>query len=782
MEEKYKGEKEEDVIDVREILFRYLVHWKWFVFSGFICVLLALFYLRVTMPEYNISSVIMINDEKKGAGLASELSLFEGMNLMGGTSTDNEVEVLKSKSLIRDVIKDLELNVNYVETGFLGRKRSLYKSSPVLADISSINFSERFFPVRISLNDLNTDQVSVLAETTNSDGDDVIISDTVYSSFPIVLKTPYGKLHLLQSDIEIDPDNEISDIVISISSPISVAKGYLGALSVAPVNKNSSVVRLNLKNTNRLRGEDFLNKLIEKYNASAVEDKNKIAERTGEFIEERILLIGKELGTTEIELENYKRKEGLTEIKVNSELFLRESTEYERKRVENETQLNLIRFLNEYVGNSENAETVLPSNIGIADVGLLSQINKYNEVLLERNRLLRTTSEKNPVVVNQNLLISSLYENIRSLVKNVESSLLITRENLDKQAEDFRRRIGNVPTQERQFVEIDRQRQIQSALFLMLLQKREENALAMAATTNKARIIDETLADSNPVSPRRMIILLGAILIAILIPAGIIYLKDLLKVHFDSRSEIERERLTKLPILGEIPLINEETAEIKRISDEYFRSLRTNIGFMLDDPDKKVILVTSSVPGEGKTFVSTNIAKSFALLNKKVLLIGMDIRNPRLKDAFALPSRVGLVDYLVGSEKEVKNITHKVPGYAHLDVIFAGITPPNPAELLSKDSLDKLIKQQRAVYDYIIIDTAPVGAIIDTLILSRIGDMTLYVCRANYTNKGLFEMINDISAEDKLPRVTMVVNGVKGSDLAGKYGKYGKYGTYGEVV
>ncbi len=790
MEGKYKGEKEteENVIDVREILFRYLAHWKWFVFSGFVCILLALLYLRVTMPEYSISSVIMINDEKKGAGLASELSLFDGMNMMGGTSTDNEVEVLKSKSLIRDVIKDLGLNIDYTEIRFL-KKRNLYKSSPVLVDASMINMEGYFFPLLITLEDLDTEQISIMVETINEDGDEITVSDTTYSSssFPVTLETPYGNLllHRLPMLDDIEESDVISSVQISISKPISVAKGYLANLAIAPVNKNSSVVKLDLRNTNRLRGEDFLNKLIEKYNANAVEDKNKIAERTGEFIEERIILIGKELGTTEVEIENYKRREGLTEIKANSELFLRESTEYERKRVENETQLNLIRFLNEYVNNSENTETVLPSNIGIADAGLLSQINKYNEVLLERNRLLRTTSEKNPVVVNQNLLISSLYENIQSLVKNVESSLLITRENLDKQADDFRRRIGNVPTQERQFVEIDRQRQIQAALFLMLLQKREENALAMAATTNKARIIDETLADTKPVSPRRIIILFGAMIIAVLIPAGILYLKDLMKVEFDSRSEIEREGLTRLPIVGEVPLINDETAEAKRISAEYFRSLRTNIGFMLDGPDKKVILVTSSVPGEGKTFVSTNIAKSFALLNKKVLLIGMDIRNPRLKDAFALPSKVGLVDYLIGSEKDVKNITNRVQGYAHLDVIFAGITPPNPSELLAKDALDKLMDQQRVAYDYIIIDTAPVGAVIDTLVLSRVGDMTLYVCRANYTNKGLFEMINEVAEEEKLPRVAMVVNGVKGTELAGrygKYGKYGKYGTYGETL
>ena len=780
MEGKYKGEKntEEDVIDFREILFRYLGYWKWFVFSGFICILLALLYLRVTMPVYDISSVIMINDEKKGAGLVSELSLFGGMGMLGGTSTDNEIEVLRSRSLIRDVIKELDLHISYTERGFL-RKKSLYKSSPVLVDASMFNAGDLFYPLLITLKNLDTNQISVTVETRKSDGNEIAVSDT-YSSFPITLDTPYGKILLQRSgDIE-ESDGDISKIEITISKPISVAKAYLSNLTVAPANKNSSVVRLNLKNTNPLRGVDFLNGLIEKYNMTAIDDKNKIAQRTAEFIEERIVLIAKELGTTEVEIENYKKKEGLIEIRANSELFLRESTEYERKKVENETQLNLIRFLKEYVNDPANKETVMPSNIGIADAGLLAQINKYNETLLERNRLLRTTSEKNPVVINQNLLINSLYENIQALIKNVESSLLIARENLNKQVDKFRQQIGNVPTQERVFLEIDRQRQIQSALFLMLLQKREENALAMAATTNKARIIDETLADSKPVSPRRAIILFGVLFLSLLIPAGLIYLNDLLDVKFASKAEIEKRKLTNLPILGEVPHIGSETEEEKLISAEYFRLLRTNICFMLNGPDKKVILVTSSVPGEGKTFVSINTAKNFALLNKKVLLIGMDIRSPRLKAAFTLPANVGLVDYLAGSEREIKKIIQKVPGYTNLDVIFAGITPPNPSELLSRESLDQGMLELRSMYDYIIIDSAPIGAVIDTLVLGRIADMTMYVCRANYTNKGLFEMLSEVVADEKLPNVSLIVNAVKESALGHGYnGKYGRYGRYG---
>jgi len=780
MKGKYRGEKEteEDAIDIQELLFRYLAHWKWFLLSFFVCILLWVVYLRITMPVYDISSVIMISDEKKGGDLLSELSLFGGMNVLGSTSTDNEVEVLKSKSLIRDVVNDLDLYISYTEKRLL-KKKSLYKSSPVLVDDSQFNANDLFSSLQITLTDLETSQISVTAEMEDLNGNEITISNT-YSSFPIALETPYGKILLMQSGDIRNSDN-ISEMEITISAPIRVAKFYLNNLTIAPANKNSSVVKLNFRNTNPRRGEDFLNKLIEKYNTTAVEDKNKIAQRTAEFIEDRIILISKELGSTEVELENYKKKEGLTEIKANSELFLRESTEYERKRVENETQLNLIRFLKEYINNPQNKETVVPSNIGIADAGLLSQVNKYNEVLLERNRLLHSTSEKNPVVVNQNLLINSLHENIQALVRNIESNLLITQENLNRQADKFRQQIGNVPTQERLFVEIDRQRQIQSALFLMLLQKREENALAMAATTNKARIIDETLADSRPVAPRRMVALFIALIFSILIPVAIIYLKDLLKIKFSSKAEVEKEKLTDLPILGEIPLVDSAKETENFIFIEHFRSLRTNILFMLDSPDKKVILVTSSVPGEGKTFISANIAKSFGLLNKKILLIGMDIRNPRLKDSFSLPSKAGLVDYLAGSEKEIKNVIQKVPGCPNLDIIFAGVTPPNPAELLSKDLLEQAMLQLNSIYDYIIIDSAPVSAVIDTMILGRIADMTLYVCRANYTNKKVFEMLNDIADEKKLPNISLVVNAVKESsqERYGHYGKYGKYGHYG---
>ena len=304
MKGKYKREKEteEDVIDIQEILFRYLAHWKWFLVSFFVCILLAFVYLKITTPVYNISSVIMIKDEKKGGGLSDELSLLGGINVLGNTSTDNEIEVLKSKSLIRDVVKDLGLYVNYTGKGIL-KNKSLYKASPILVDVSMFNTDDLVFPLQITLKDFDTNQISVTITV-----DEQTISNT-YPSFPVVMETPYGKI-LLSWSSEIEKSDEISELEITISKPTSVARAYLSNLTVAAVSKTSSIVKLGLNNTNPRRGEDFLNKLIENYNTTATEDKNKIVQRTAEFIDGRIALIGKELGTTELEIENYKKREG----------------------------------------------------------------------------------------------------------------------------------------------------------------------------------------------------------------------------------------------------------------------------------------------------------------------------------------------------------------------------------------------------------------------------------------------------------------------------------------
>ncbi|MDL2262895.1 polysaccharide biosynthesis tyrosine autokinase [Bacteroidales bacterium OttesenSCG-928-I21] len=776
--------EKEDTIDIQEILFKYLGYWKWFILSFIICMLSVYLYLRVTMQEYNVSTVIMINDEQKGGALISELSIFDGMGMFGNTSTENEIEVLKSKSLIRDVIKDLTLYVNYIGKDFL-KKTVLYGDlSPVAADVSLLRADELTYSLKIELEGVTHNSSDISVTLTE---DDNVLSSNSFSCFPILLETPYGKIILKGREAQKfgmkEEEEDYSKIMIIISNPVATAREYLGNLTVAATSKNSSVVQLSLKNTSKKRGVDFLNKLIEKYNTTAVEDKNKIAQNTAEFIEERLVKISAELGSTEKEIESYKKTEGLTEIRANSELSLREGSEYERKRVENETQLNLVRSLKEYVSSPSNKQTVIPANIGLTDAGLVSQINKYNELLLERNRLLSSTSESNPVIINQNLLINSLFENIQTLIKNVEGSLLIAKANIDKQAGKFRQQIGEIPTQERIYVEIDRQRQIQSALYLMLLQKREENALAMAATTNKAKIIDETLPDKDPVSPKKKLILLIALVFAVAIPVGIIFIKDFFTVKFSSKQDIEKERLTNVPILAEIPLkdkntTKEDSEKTDSILSEAFRLLRTNVGFILDGPDKKVILVTSSIPGEGKTFVSINIAKSFALLNKKVLLIGMDIRNPQLANFLSVRNeKNGLTNYLAGNIDDLSGVIQKVQDSPNLDVILAGPVPPNPAELLSKENLDTAIENLKSLYDYIIIDSAPVGVVTDTLIIKRIADMTLYVCRANYTHKKSFETLNALKEENKLPNISLVVNAVE--KIGGQYGQYG-YGSYGK--
>ncbi len=772
---------EEDV-NIRELLLRYLAYWKWFVISMVVCMSLAFLYLKATMPVYKVSSSIMIRDEQKGGAVASELTLLDGVDLMGKNTTENEVEVLRSKSLIRDVVKAINANVSYVANGFLS-KSDLYDQSPVYVDQTQFRADELASPFVLHLNVEDSLDMKV---TLLFKGEE--ISSEKYTSFPIILNTDHGVLVLSQREGHFL--SEAPELIITISKPISVAKNYLAALTVAPASKTSAVVKLDFTGTNAKRGADFLDKLVEMYNLSAVEDKNKVALNTAIFIDERIKIIGKELGTSEREIESYKKREGLTDISSNATLFMKEGSEYERKRVENETQLNLIRFLKEYIYKAPNKEKVLPANIGLSDAGLLSQINKYNELLLDRNRLLRTTSDNNPIIVNQNAMLSALHENVKALIANVEESLVIMQNNLDKQTDKFKSQVGNVPTQERKYVEIDRQRQIQSSLFLMLLQKREENALAMAATTNKAKTIDESLAESEPVSPKGNMIYLVAFVLSVGIPVGILFLKDMFNVTFSSKGEIERQKLSPLPIVAEVPILSKTKDEVsEQRMAEVFRLLRTNIRFSLDEK-KKVMLVTSSILGEGKTFISANLAINFSMLGKKTLIIGGDLRNPRLFEVLKKSGDMGLSTYLSGAEKDVFKVIQHLPEYPNLDVIFSGAIPPNPSELLSKELLETGMEQLRAVYDFIIIDSAPVGMVTDSLVLSRVADVTVYVCRADYTNKRFLEMVNQLSEEGKLPNVTLLVNAVDretkrygyasyGYGYGYGYGKYGKYGKYG---
>ena len=544
-----------------------------------------------------------------------------------------------------------------------------------------------------------------------------------------------------------------------------VAKDYCKNLSIAPTSKTTSVAVISLKNSSLQRGQDFINQLLEMYNRNTNNDKNEIAQKTAEFIDERIGIISKELGSTEANLESFKRDAGITDLTSEAQIALAGNAEYEKKSVENRTQISLVNDLRKYLRGNE--YEVLPSNVGLQDAALIGAIERYNEMLIERKRLLRTSTENNPTIVNLDTSIRAMKANVQATLEGTLQGLMITKESLDREASRYSRRISNAPGQERAYVSIARQQEIKAGLYLMLLQKREENAIALAATANNAKIIDEAIADDIPVSPKRPMIYLIALVLGVGIPVGIIYLIELTKFKIEGRADVEK--LTSVPVVGDIPLTDEKNDKNGSIAvfenknnlmSETFRNIRTNLQFMLDN-DQKVILVTSTVSGEGKSFVSSNLAISLSLLGKKVVIVGLDIRKPGLNKVFQLSNKErGITQYLSNPETDLMELVQPSDVNKNLFILPGGTVPPNPTELLARNGLDRAIETLKKNFDYVLLDTAPIGMVTDTLLIGRVADLSVYVCRADYTHKAEYTLINELSFEKKLPNLCTVINGV----------------------
>ncbi|WP_458410174.1 GumC family protein [Bacteroides congonensis] len=789
IEEKNKKrvEQSEEQVNIQELLFRYLIHWPWFVASVIICLAVAWGYLRLTTPVYNISATVLIKDEKKGGG-ANMSSELERMGLDGFVSSsnnvDNEIEVLRSKSLAGEVVNRLGLFVTYMDEDEFP-VRELYRTSPVLVSLTPQEADK--LPGRM--------EVSMVLQPAGAMDVQITVGEKEYrkrfENLPAVFPTDEGTVAFFANNdttASVRPENVAKErhITAFINRPVSVAKGYASSLSIAPTSKTTSVVVISLKNSSTRRGMDFINKLLEMYNINANNAKNEVAQKTAEFIDERIGIISKELGSTEQDLENFKRSAGITDLSSEAQIALTGNAEYEKKRVENQTQINLVMDLQRYMKGNE--YEVLPSNIGLQDAASADAINRYNQMQVERKRLLRTSTENNPTIVNLDTSIRAMRSNVQATLDATLKGLQITKDDLAREANRYSRRINDAPTQERQFVSIARQQEIKAGLYLMLLQKREENAITLAATANNAKIIDEALADNNPVSPKRMMIYLAALVFGVGIPVGIIYLIGLTKFKIEGRADVEK--LTLLPVVGDIPLADEKTGSIavfenkNNLMSETFRNIRTNLQFMLEN-GKNVMLVTSTISGEGKSFISANLAISLSLLGKKVVIVGLDIRKPGLNKVFNIPKKEhGITQFLTNPTTNLMDLVQPSDINKNLFILPGGTVPPNPTELLARDGLEKAIETLKQNFDYVILDTAPVGMVTDTLLIGRIVDLSVYVCRADYTCKTEFTLINELAENNKLPNLCVVINGL---DLQKKkygyyygYGKYGKYYGYGK--
>ena len=657
-------ETEDEKIDIQQLLFKYIIHWPWFVGAVLVCLIGAWIYLRMATPVYNISATVLIKDDKKGGNTGSMVGL-EELGLSGLISSsqniDNELEVLRSKTLVKEVINLLNLYVSYTdEDGF--PSKNMYKTSPVLVSLTPQEAEKLTDPMVVEMALYGEGGLEV----------NVTVGDKEYQKhfekLPAVFPMDEGTLAFFQSPDSLslkkdtmEASSNIRHITAKIKSPMKVARAYCENLKIEPTSKTTSVAVISLKNSSLQRGQDFINQLLEMYNRNTNNDKNEIAQKTAEFIDERINIISKELGSTEANLENFKRNAGITDLTSEAQIALTGNAEYEKKRVENRTQISLIEDLRKYIRGNE--YEVLPGNIGLQDPGLVATIERYNEMLVERKRLLRTSTENNPTIINLDTSIRAMKSNVQATLDGSLKGLLITKADLEREASRFSRRISDAPGQERQFVSIARQQEIKAGLYLMLLQKREENAIALAATANNAKIIDEAIADDIPVSPKRRMIYLIALVLGIGIPVGIIYLIGLTKFKLEGRADVEK--LTTIPIVGDIPLTDEKNEKDGSIAvfenqnnlmSETFRNIRTNLQFMLQN-NKKVILVTSTVSGEGKSFISANLAISLSLLGKKVVIVGLDIRKPGLNKVFRLSTKEkGITLYLANPETDLMSL------------------------------------------------------------------------------------------------------------------------------
>lgn len=780
-------EEQEENINLRTLLMKYLVYWPWFIASVIICLGVAFLYLRFQTPVYNSTAAVLIKEtDPRSKAMTQANGAVAALQDIGGFSMtsnfDNEVEILKSRTLIKKVVSELGLYIQHSKDQTFGYDIPLYHNTPVKVHITPEEAEKLQGGAKLNMTYSPEGKLNLTAKYTLKG--EVAETSASFDSLPAVLPTPVGVFSFTRNDsARIEKTIKLN---AWIASPTVVAQNYATNLTVTPSSKTTTIAKISVKNTHKQRAVDFINRLVADYNQDANDEKNEVAEKTAEFIEERIGIINTELGAAENQLATFKQQAGLTDLSSDAQLALQESSKYEQLRVENATQIQLVEFLKAYINQEENANEVLPANVGLKDQNLSTVIEQYNAMIIERKRLLRTSSESNPTIINMNTGIEAMRRSVQTTVESVLKGLYITKADIDKQTSKFEARINKAPQQEKEFLTIARQQEIKAALYTMLLQKREENAITLASTATNGRIIEEALAATAPIAPKKMMLVLAALVIGIGLPIGLIFIRDLLKYKIENREDIQK--ITQAPIIGELPRCDVRTngsiviqENKNNMMEECFRSLRTNLLFMLEK-GQQVILFSSTQPGEGKSFVTGNTAASLAFLGKKVLIMGMDIRKPGLNKVFRLSNRaVGITNYL--SDPEHTNLLNTIQHSdisPNLDILPGGPVPPNPTELVAREHLDHAIEELKKHYDYIILDTAPIAMIADTAIIGRVADMCVYVCRADVTPKDGFEYINILQREKKFKKIATVINDIDMSKRKHSYGYgYGRRYGYG---
>lgn len=788
--EEESGEKSSG-LNFQTIFAALVLNWQWFLLSLIIFISGALIYLRYAEPVYKVSSRMLIKDEDKRKNANQMLSNIQDLGFLNNsTGIENEIEVLQSRILLRDVVKDLKI---YTEYRMKGRVRNpvIYQTQPVNIDLDpqhldslDYNLLEKTQWLKMKL--WREDSVYVLEGHVMNDKDEQAAFDKRIKALPASFTTEIGTITLTQNAGR--EWKEGSTYLVTLRPPMQVATEYLSRLTVEPTSKLTSIAEFTITDKNYRRGMDVLRQLTICYNRQANADKNEVALRTEEFINDRMAKINEELGSTEKEIQQFKQANAVTSLSDASQSF-QMSNQFSARLAEANSQVQMLDYLREYVNDPKHRYEVIPSNVGMDDGTSAALIKSYNQAVQDRNRLLKAASEQAPQVQTLTSTIDELKSSIQTALMQARRSADINRQGIQSQFSKFQGQVSAAPVQERVLAQVGRQQDVKSTLYMLLLQKREENSIALAATADNGKLIDEPQFEGK-VRPRTMIILIAALLLAFAVPGFFIWMINFFRYKIEGHEDVAQ--LTTLPIVADVAVASDNVKQKAGIVvqanknnqiDEIFRSMRTNIQFMLQG-DQKVICFTSSTSGEGKTFNAANLAVSFALLGKKVILCGLDIRKPALGRLFGISDRFEGVTSLLTlnvdklTEHALNSQIVRSGVNDNLDLLLAGPTPPNPTELLARENFGVIAQMLRDKYDYVIFDTAPVGLVTDTLQIVQHADITVFVCRADYTPKSAFGLLNTLASEKKMPNPCVVINGIDMSRR--KYGYYYGYGTYGK--
>ncbi|MEH6682578.1 MAG: polysaccharide biosynthesis tyrosine autokinase [Sediminicola sp.] len=777
-------------IDLKEMVRSYTKHWKWFVLSVLICMALAYLKIRYSTPEYAIQAKIKILED---GNAAPEMAVFKELDMFSGAKNEvlDEIEVLNSRSNFIEVVKNLKLNVKILEVGNVVT-REIYHDPPIklnfMAPDSVVHQADFGF------------YLDVASESTFGFALDEDSPIKVYS-YGKNIPTPIGDV-IITPNLKTLGNYKGGKLKVSVTPISEVAQGYKKKITISNIDEFSNIVNIGLEDAIPDKAMDIVNNLVLTYNQNAIADKKEIADRTFEFINERITDIAGSLANVDENAENFKTDRGLTDIASEANINLNVGAANQQELQNARTQLNIAASMQDIVSNQEGFE-VLPSNVGLSDPSISNTTAKYNELVQERNRLLKSSNEKNPIIVSLDQQLAGLKRSMQSSLNNVTNNLGLTVNSLSSQQSQINSRIYSAPRNERALRDITRQQQTTESLYLYLLQKREESQVALASTSPKSKIIDRAYNTSDsPISPRKALMMLAGMIFGLLIPFSIIYVNDLMDNKIHNKAGLEK-LVKDIPVLAELPKLSRRDNKMIQKDDrsvlaESLRILRTNLDYLIKSKKtagkNNLIYVTSSVPGEGKTFLSSNLAMIFANTDKKVLLIGADVRNPKLYNFFSgkhvdklgkskgseRTREVGLTEYLYDDSIGIKDIINTMLVHTNtVDVIHSGKIPPNPAELLMSARMKGLLEEVSQMYDYVIVDTAPLMVVTDTLLITEYADHIIYVTRAGVTESKVVQFPRKLKAEGKLKGLSFVVNDVKDSNL-GYGGQYG-YG-YGKTL